>query len=142
MSQPGGWCQAKTGCARGGGGEGLAREQEGGDTGRGRSDDAARRVILSGSAAMDSGGPWARPGQSPRWVRIFSMTSGCSMKAMMRMGPPHWGHSKGPVCPHRQVGLVKDSNRHRSIEPQGEPSRSACPNKCDKCATCPINSRR
>jgi len=34
-----------------------------------------------------AGGLWARAGQSPRWVRIFSMTAGCSMKAMIRMAP-------------------------------------------------------
>ena len=30
---------------------------------------------------MDPGGLWECAGQSPRWARIFSMTSGRSMKA-------------------------------------------------------------
>ena len=34
-------------------------------------------------------------GHSPRWVRIFSMTSLWSMKAMMRIAPPHRVHNSG-----------------------------------------------
>ena len=42
-----------------------------------------------------AGGLWVCVGQRPRWLRIFPMTAGCSMKAMARIGPPHWGQTKG-----------------------------------------------
>jgi len=42
-----------------------------------------------------AGGLCACEGHRPRWVRIISMTAAWSMKAMIRMGPPHWGHSRG-----------------------------------------------
>ena len=44
-----------------------------------------RRGDLPDHAARDwAGGLWAGAGQSPRCVRIFSMTSGYSMQAMSR----------------------------------------------------------
>lgn len=52
-------------------------------------------IALSGYAAIESGGLCACAGHRPRWVRIFSMTAGCLMKAMIRIGPPDWGHSRG-----------------------------------------------
>ena len=42
-----------------------------------------------------AGGLWAEAGHKARWRRIFSITAGCSMKAMMRMGPAHRGHTSG-----------------------------------------------
>ena len=42
---------------------------------------------ISVEAASASGGLWEEPGQSPQWSRISSMTSGCSMKAIIRIAP-------------------------------------------------------
>ena len=42
-----------------------------------------------------SGGLWAGAGQRPRCARIFPITSGCSMTAMMRIPLPHRGHTNG-----------------------------------------------
>jgi len=46
-------------------------------------------------AAMDAGGPRAGVWRNPRWIRIFSMTSSCSMDAIIRLAPQDWGHSRG-----------------------------------------------
>jgi hypothetical protein len=42
-----------------------------------------------------AGGLCTRASQRPRWVRIFAMTAGCSMKAMMRIAPAQRGHTRG-----------------------------------------------
>ena len=46
-------------------------------------------------AAAASGGLREDPGQRPKWNRISSMISGWSMKAIIRIDPPHRGHSRG-----------------------------------------------
>ena len=50
-------------------------------------------------AARDAGGLGAGAGQSPRWVRIISITGGCSMKASSRAQPsgdyPHCSPALG-----------------------------------------------
>jgi hypothetical protein len=43
-----------------------------------------------------AGGLWARAGQRAMWARIFSITSGCSMNARMRIAPPQRGQTSGP----------------------------------------------
>ena len=73
----------------------TASEVERGDTGQTRRTTAFRAAARTTYAAMDSVGLWAWAGHRPRWVRIFSMTAACSMKAMIRMGPPHCGWSNG-----------------------------------------------
>ena len=45
------------------------------------------RLRISVEATAASGGLWEEPGQSPQWSRIFSMTSGWSMKAIIRIAP-------------------------------------------------------
>ena len=52
-------------------------------------------VALVDHAVIVSGGLCAGAGQSPRWLRISSRTSGCAMKAMIPMEPPHSENSKG-----------------------------------------------
>jgi len=41
------------------------------------------------------GGLYAGVGQSPRWGKIFVMTAGCPMKAMIRIGTAQGGHTSG-----------------------------------------------
>jgi hypothetical protein len=41
------------------------------------------------------GGAWERYSHSPRWGQIFSMTSGWSIQAMIRIDPSHRGQIKG-----------------------------------------------
>jgi len=54
-------------------------------------------------AAKDADGLWAGAGHSPRWVRIFAITVCRSMKAMIRVAPPHWGHTRGSAS---YTGLI------------------------------------
>ena len=55
-----------------------------------------RKLVQLDYAAMErTGGLCAVAGQRPRWVRIFSITSGCSMNAMIRIAPAHRGHTRG-----------------------------------------------
>ena len=49
-------------------------------------------------AAAASGGLWENPGHSPKGDRILSMTAGWSMKATIRIGPPHRGHRRGSTA--------------------------------------------
>ncbi len=48
-------------------------------------------------ATAPSGGACAVWGYNPRWVRMFSLTSGWSIKAMMRMAPAQRGHSSQKI---------------------------------------------
>lgn len=54
-----------------------------------------RPVAGNMATGTPAGGLWMWVGQSPRCVRIFSMTSGCSIHAMIRLAPAHWGHTRG-----------------------------------------------
>jgi hypothetical protein len=56
----------------------------------------------SNERAGDRGG--ARAGK-PRWARIFAMTGGCSMVAMIVKGPPQWGQCS------RSISNTRLSNR-------------------------------
>ena len=47
------------------------------------------------AASEATGGLCAGAGHRARWRRIFSITADCSMKAMIRMGPAHRGHTRG-----------------------------------------------
>lgn len=88
-------CQAKTGegVVPGasdwpGAGKGTTRGEPGRTTPFGE-------IGLGGYAALEAGGLWACAGHRPRWVRIFSMAAAWSMKAMIRVEPPHRGQSGG-----------------------------------------------
>lgn len=52
----------------------------------------AGRLAVHGTSP---GGLWVGTGHKPRWDRIFSITSACSMNAMIRIDPPHWVQTSG-----------------------------------------------
>ena len=49
----------------------------------------------STGGALALGGGFLLADQSPRWFKIFLMTSGSSIKLMMRIGPWHLGQLRG-----------------------------------------------
>jgi len=63
--------------------------------GRAKNHAATIRCSGHGNGCPAMGGLCTRVGQSPRCVRIFAMTSGCSMKAMIRIAPAHRGQTSG-----------------------------------------------
>ena len=90
MPQPGTRCQIKglAGRTRGGGGGGRRRARghprwptahPSGRVGSGERGYAATTRCRGNGNVSPAGGLWARLGPSPRWVRIFSITAGCSM---------------------------------------------------------------
>jgi hypothetical protein len=69
------------------------------------------------AASEATGGLCAGAGHRVRWVRIFSITAGCSMNAMMRMGPANRGHTSGSasypcVMRHAHARVVADGLPH------------------------------
>ena len=60
-----------------------------GDLGR------CRGALHDHAARKWAGGLWAGAGYTPRCVRIFAMTSGCSMNARIRMVPAQRGQTSG-----------------------------------------------
>jgi hypothetical protein len=69
------------------------------------------------AAALARGGPCERGSQSPRWVRIFSMTSARSMKASIRIPPPHRGQTSGSTsytclvrCAHSRFTSIEGTS--------------------------------
>ncbi len=53
---------------------------------------------------------------NPRWVRIFSLTSGWAIKAMMRMAPAQRGHSRGLAA---YTFLINSAQRWGNLESSG-----------------------
>jgi hypothetical protein len=83
-------------CRRPRGARGSSAPNAAARGGQGSTDYAATQPAAgSVTPRTSAGGLWAAAGQSPRWARIFSMTSGCSMNAMMRIGAAHRGHISG-----------------------------------------------
>ena len=61
-------------------------------------DHAARPVAEQTAMGTPRQADWGRrAGQTPRCVRICSITSRYSMKAMSRIGPAHRGHTRGSI---------------------------------------------
>ncbi len=68
-------------------------------------------------ATAPSGGACAVWGHNPRWGRMFSLTSGWSIKEMMRMAPAQRGHSRGLAA---YTFLINSAQRClKSDEPGG-----------------------
>ncbi len=77
MAQPGERCQTKTGQVRGGGDEGRARELEGGDMGRNRTEDTGRRLTLSGYEAVAVLWRWVGSSFRDRPLKCHPLPVGC-----------------------------------------------------------------